>query len=52
MKKKRFLKVLNNWVKKSSNSVSFIKDLTSEIGSSFNEPISEFASHKAKVLLR
>lgn len=49
---KEELRALNGWVKRSANSPSFVKDLTSEIGTNFSEPISEFAAYKAKVLLR
>ena len=49
---KEELKALNTWVKRCSNNPAFVKELSSDIGSCFSEPISEFASHKAKVLLR
>lgn len=45
-------KALNRWVKQSSNSTSFIRNLTSEIGTDFRMPISEFAEQKVKTILR
>lgn len=45
------LKLLRNWVKKSSNSKSFINELIVEIGSDMNSPISEFADYEFKKIL-
>ncbi len=49
---KEELKVLNKWVKQCSNNPTFVKELTTEIGSSFGDTISDFASYKVKSLLR
>lgn len=45
------LKLLRNWIKKSSNSKSFINELIVEIGNDMNSPISEFADYKFKKIL-
>ncbi len=45
------LKLLRNWIKKSSNSKFFINELIVEIGNDMNSPISEFADYKFKKIL-
>lgn len=45
-------RVLNNWVKKCSNSNTFHRDTLSDIGSDYSAPISEYVDYKAKILLR
>lgn len=46
------LKVLKNWVKKSSNSRTFIRELSNEMGTDYNQPISEYTEYKIKKLVR
>lgn len=45
-------KQLNNWVKKSSNSRTFMKDLEQDLANCANEPISEYALSKVKKIVR
>lgn len=43
---------LRTWVKKSTNSVSFLDDIRKEIDRNYSMPISEFANEKKKILIR
>jgi len=44
---KQQLKTLTKWVKKSSNSKTFLKDLRKEIGDNYSEPVKEFVKYKS-----
>lgn len=46
------LKELSNWVKESSNSRSFIRELKQEVGSDYTLPITEFSKQKLKKIAR
>ena len=46
------LKILKNWVKKSSNSRTFIRELSNEMGTDYNQPISEYTEYKIKQLIK
>lgn len=46
------LKILNKWVKKASNSKTFLRELNLEFGSNFNEPIKEYTNYKLKQLIK
>ena len=50
--RKEHNKTLNNWVKKSSNSRTFLKELSVEIGSSSSTQIAEYVDYKVKKLTR
>lgn len=45
-------KALNNWVKKASNSRTFLKELATEIGSDRYTPINEYVNYKVKKITR
>lgn len=45
-------RILNNWVKKCSNSRDFHKEVLFDIGSDYSQPISVYVDYKAKTLLR
>ena len=45
-------KTLSNWVKKSSNSRTFIDELIKDMGNNYHEPISEYAEYKVKKLIK
>lgn len=45
-------RVLNQWVKKCSNSRTFHQEVLSDVGSAYSVPISEYVDHKSKILLR
>lgn len=48
---KQQLKELSNWVKKCSNSRTFLKELEKEIGSDYPVPVKEYVKHKVRKIL-
>ena len=49
---KEQVKILNNWVKKSSNDRAFVRKLNEELKNDYRTSIGDFVEHKAKILLR
>ena len=45
-------KILNDWVKKMSNSYTFKRELEQEIGINYREKISDYAEEKAKYIIK
>lgn len=48
---KQQLKQLSNWVKSSSNSRTFIRDIEKDVGYNYNLPIKEYAKEKVKTII-
>lgn len=49
---KQQLRQLSNWIKESSNSRTFIRSLTTEIGQEYTTPIKEYTKEKVKTIIR
>lgn len=46
------LKLISKWVKKATNNIMFINELSKEISTSLTEPISEYAKTKVKSIIK